>query len=253
MTNYEVIKSTFRKPESIERFTEVLGSSRNANAYISSAIIAVANNQALQECEPLSVLTSAMRAASLRLSCDPATGQAWLVPFKGKATLVVGYKGLKDLALRTNKYRYLNVATIYDGQTVEEDQLRGIHKLIGFKSGPKARPIGYLLYMEFMSGYQKSFYMTVEEIHEHARKYSKSYGNETSPWKTATQQMEIKTVFRLGMSRYGYFDPNDAAALSEIEDDEEVTSEAEEIAEAVEYDELEPRTIEQNINELFPQ
>jgi len=59
--------------------------------------------------------------------------------------------------------------------------------------------------------------MTVEEIHEHAAKYSKSYNNEKSGWKTDTAAMERKTVLRLLLRKWGYLDPADIAMLEEIE------------------------------------
>jgi recombination protein RecT len=80
---------------------EVLGSNNTAAAYISSVIIAVGASEALQQCTPKSIAVSALRAATLGLSVDPALGKAYLVPFKNEATLVVGYKGLIDLATRT--------------------------------------------------------------------------------------------------------------------------------------------------------
>src|SRR4026208_373417 len=84
------------------RFAQMMGE-RGASSYISSVLIAVADSNSLQKCTPVSVYTSALRAATLRLSVDPGVGQAYLVPFKGRATLIVGYKGLHDMAVRTNK------------------------------------------------------------------------------------------------------------------------------------------------------
>ena len=42
-----------------------------------------------------------LQVAQLRLSLDPSLGQAYILPFKGKAQLVIGYKGLVHLAVRT--------------------------------------------------------------------------------------------------------------------------------------------------------
>ena len=84
-------RAYLRSPQMIERFAEVVGKN-NAGAYISSALLAVANNDALQKCRPDSIAVSALRAATLRLSCYPGIGEAYLVPFSGSATLVIGYK-----------------------------------------------------------------------------------------------------------------------------------------------------------------
>lgn len=209
---FEIIKAQLRSEDVVMRFAEVMGD-HQARGYVASVLIAVQSNEALAKCSPNSILTSAMRAATLRLSCDPSLGQAHLVPFKGKATLVVGYKGLKDMALRTGKYRYLNIATIYEGMTVSEDILKGIHSLSGARTGDNV--IGYLLYFELFTGYSKTFYMTVDEIDAHANRYSASINFDSSPWKTHRAEMRKKTVMRLGLSKWGYFDPQDAANLAQ--------------------------------------
>jgi recombination protein RecT len=221
VTNYKRIQSALKAPEIKTRFSEIVGNSQ-AGAYLASVLVAVSNSDKLQQCSPVSIIGSAIRSASLRLSCDPSTGHAYLVPFKDKCTLIVGYKGLMQMALRSGKYRFINVATIFEGQTVEEDQMTGVHKIIGGRTGDKR--IGHILFFELVTGYQKTFYMTVEEIHAHAARFSKTYKFEDSFWVKDTLNMEKKTVLRLGLTRWGYFDPHDATLL---EQSEEVTEENE--------------------------
>ncbi len=214
-SNYNKIKTYIRSNEILRRFAEILGDYQ-ASAYISSVLIAVANNPQLMTCTPQSIVTAAMRAATLRLSCDPATGQAHLVPFKNKATLIIGYKGLRDMAVRTGKYRYIHIAKIYEGDKVVEDRITGVHRLEGQRVSDTI--IGYLFYFELYTGFSKSVYMTVDEIHEHARKYSKSYDKPDSPWKTDTRAMEKKTILRLGLLHWGYLDPNDVAIMNAVDE-----------------------------------
>lgn len=251
MSNLTVVKEYLRREDIVQSFRDVVGDN-NAGAYISSVLIAVSNSDALLACEPISILNSAMRAATLRLSCDPSTGEAYLVPFKGKATLIVGYKGLRTMALRTGKYRYLNLSPIYEGEEIIEDRITGMHSLSGGKRSPVV--IGWLLYFELMSGFRKSFYMTVEEIWEHARKYSKSLDKNDSPWKTARSQMERKTVLRLGLGLWGYFDPHDTAMLKKIEAAEDETIESEftemDLDQATEPEQHEPMGEQQIMTEL---
>jgi recombination protein RecT len=215
ITPYEKFRLYARSDAVREHFAEVVGN-HNAAAYISSVIIAVGSNDSLMQCDTRSIITSAMRAATLRLSCDPGIGQAYLVPFKGKATLVVGYKGLKDMAIRTGHYRYLNVARVYEGQSVTEDQLRGTHKIAGSRTSQTI--IGYMMYFELVNGFSKTFYMTVDEILDHAATYSKSFDNPKSIWKTNQDAMMAKTVLRLGLSRWGYLDPNDSMVMNAVDE-----------------------------------
>jgi recombination protein RecT len=218
------------------RFVQVLGS-RNSGPYIASVMTVVKDSKSLQGCSVSSIYTSALRAATLRLSVDPATGQAYLVPFKGQATLIVGYKGLYDMAVRTGKYRYINVGPIYEGQTVEENQITGFHTITGSIKGTRQdnEIIGWIGAFEMnpekgmLNGFGKTMYMTCEEIHAHAQQYSKGYGTinkdgipvdqygKPTIWYTEKRKMERKTVLRLLIRRWGYLNPNDVQELEVIE------------------------------------
>jgi len=207
-TGLIAIKNYGRSPEIMQRFEEVLGAP-GASGYIASVIIATGANQALQNCTPQSIFSSALRAATLRLSCDPSTGQAYLVPFKGRATLIVGYKGLYNLAVRTGKYRYIQVYDVYEGMNVIEEPMTGYLKIDGYRDGHNI--VGYIASFELLQGFSKAIYMTVPEIHAHAKEYSQSYAKSDSAWKTNTRDMERKTILRRLLTHWGYLNPADAA------------------------------------------
>jgi recombination protein RecT len=204
------IKTYAMSPEVVATFRDVSGS--NAMTYISSALLAVRNSDKLQACTPISIMSSALQLAMLRLSCDPGLGHAYLVPYGKSATHIIGYKGLKEMALRTGKYRHLNVARIYEGENVQEDRIKGVHSLVGSRTGDDV--IGYLLYFELLSGYSKTVYMTTDEIKDHAEKYSPSCHRDDSPWQTNFDDMCRKTVLRQGLTKWGYLDPYDRANLA---------------------------------------
>ena len=54
VSNYDKIKALARNKTTVERFAEMLGSKADAMSYISSAMLAVANSDALMECTPSS-------------------------------------------------------------------------------------------------------------------------------------------------------------------------------------------------------
>lgn len=214
------------------RLAEVIGE-RNVGPFIASVMMTVANDKTgkLQQCTPTSIYHAAMRAASLRLSCDPALGQAWLIPYKNIATFQPGYKGYYDMAVRTNRYRYINVSPRYEGETTEADPISGLITLKGLGGKRESdKIIGWLAAFELYSGYAKTIYMTVEEIHAYAREYSPSYDYSDSPWQSkkpdTVRAMEKKTVLRILLHKWGYVDPNDVAILEQVEQENE-TIEAE--------------------------
>jgi recombination protein RecT len=202
---------------------------RSATAHIMAVAVAVENNPGLADCDPRSIYIAAIQAASLGLSVHPQTKQAALVPFfnkknnKKEAKLLVQYKGYYDLALETGKYRYINVAHLHEGQIVEQDPISGRHSVIGAKAIREAARIGVIAALEMINGFQKTEYMTIEEIHEHKKQYARGYEQPDSPWMTSTEIMEKKTVLRRLLTRWGYFRPETATALEQIESEELVT------------------------------
>ena len=198
-----------RQPDQLEKFSNVLGD--GANAYVQSVLLAVSNSNDLMECTHNSVVRSALRAASLGFSCDPAVKQAWLVPYNRKmkrknkdgrteeywikeAQFQPHYLGLRTLAMRTGKYWTINVSPVYEGQRVLYNPLTGLHVVQennGFQGEPKAynpglvdvtnrrskdmKVIGWIAYYKAKNGEEKSVYMSCLEIEDHARKYVKDY------------------------------------------------------------------------------
>lgn len=199
-----------KEPNIVKKFEDVLGS-RDAMPYVQSVLIAVSESDALRECTHSSILQSALRAASLGLSCDPAVKQAWLVPYnkniapKGSPPKWVKvcqfqphYMGLYNLAMRTGKYLNINVSPIYEGTNVFEDAITGKHVVTYSdrgdlfyepegknpayrnvtirRSGDKDKKIiGWIGYIKAKQGQEKTVYFSVDEIEEHAQKYVKDY------------------------------------------------------------------------------
>lgn len=220
--NLAAINSFGRSPSNLAAFADLVG--EDARAFIGSALTAVRFSPNLVDCDPESIFSSALRAASVRLSCDPSLGHAYLVPFRDnkagtkKAQLIIGYKGIYQLALRSRQYELINVSTIYEGQEVVEDCLTGEVRVLGrARIRSAATRIGQLAFFRMVDGYSKALYMTKEEIHDHARRYSRGYEKRDGVWQTNAEAMEKKTVLRLLLIRWGYLDP---AAARLIESDE---------------------------------
>ncbi|SDG81489.1 recombinase, phage RecT family [Aneurinibacillus thermoaerophilus] len=57
----------------------------------------------------MSIVSSAIVAATLDLPIDKNLGYAWIIPYGNKAQFHLGYKGYIQLALRSAQYRYINV------------------------------------------------------------------------------------------------------------------------------------------------
>lgn len=82
-------------------FAQVLGNTMPPERLMRTIMISVERLPKLLECDRQSLFNSAMSAACLGLEVDGVTGQAYLIPFKGRAQLVIGYKGYNTMAARS--------------------------------------------------------------------------------------------------------------------------------------------------------
>lgn len=82
-------------------FAQVLPKTLPVERLIRTIMISAQRLPKLLECDRQSLFNAAMSAACLGLEVDGVTGQAYLIPFKGRAQLVVGYKGYNTLAARS--------------------------------------------------------------------------------------------------------------------------------------------------------
>ena len=82
-------------------FKQVLPPSITPERLIRTVVVSVERLPKLLDCDRQSLFNAAMSAAVLGLEVDGVTGQAFLIPFKNKAQLVIGYKGFNTLAARS--------------------------------------------------------------------------------------------------------------------------------------------------------
>lgn len=101
------------------RFAEVLGTTMPVERLIRTVAVAVERLPKLLECNRQSLFNAAMSAAVLGLEVDGVTGQAFLIPFAGKAQLVIGYKGFSTLAARAGIT--ITGAVVREGDIFEYD------------------------------------------------------------------------------------------------------------------------------------
>ena len=214
ITTYDKTRNLLRSEEASQRFAEVLGDKDRAQIFLASVLSVVTQSDKLMQCDPQSIMLAALKAATLQLVIEPAIGQAYIIPYKDRATFQIGYKGIIQLALRTKQYLIINATEVYEGEEIKQNRLSGVIVLNGKRISDKV--IGYASYFEMKSGYKHYFYMTVEQLHDHAKKYSPSYKYGDTLWHTNFDVMAKKTVLKQNLSKYGQLSVNILA------DDEDV-------------------------------
>jgi recombination protein RecT len=210
------LKQVFNAKSVQEQFNNVLKD--NAPAFMASVIDLVNASDYLQKCDPNKVVIEALKAAILKLPINKNLGFAYIVPYGSVPTMTIGYKGYIQLAMRTGQYKFLNADKVFEGEYVTSNKLTGEFDLTGKKKSEKV--IGFFCYMEMLNGFSKTLYMTVEQVTAHGKKYSKSFNDAKSTWKTDFDAMATKTVIRGLLTHYGYLSLEMATAInSDIESD----------------------------------
>lgn len=86
------------------------------------AVTVIAKSDKLPDCSQTSLLGCLMQSAQLGLDLDPALGLAYMVPFKGVATFITGYKGLMELARRSNQVSRIVARTVYENDDFDYEE-----------------------------------------------------------------------------------------------------------------------------------
>jgi len=84
----------------VERFTRALATTIRTTA--------------LGRCEPTSVIGCVLRAAQLGLDPDPMLGRAYFVPHGQTCTLIVGYRGLIEMAYRSGEIASIDAHVVHE-------------------------------------------------------------------------------------------------------------------------------------------
>ncbi|WP_270420850.1 recombinase RecT [Acidaminococcus massiliensis] len=195
-----------------KRFDELLG--KRSPQFISSIVSLMNADSALMSAfhdAPVTIIQSALQAASFDLPINPALGYAYLVPFRNskrnrmEASFIMGYKGMLQLALRTGVYKRINVVDVRAGELKSYDRLREDIELEFIEDEDereKAPIIGYVGYFQMINGMEKTIYMTVKQLEAHEKKFR--HGNYMSRgWKENPDAMMRKTIMRKLIGKWG--------------------------------------------------
>ncbi len=223
------------------RFNDLLG--KRTPQFVSSLVSLVNADANLQQAffeSPMTVIQSALKAASFDLPIDQNLGYAYIVPFKNskkqadgnwkktmEASFILGWKGMHQLALRTGAYKTINVIDVREGELKTYNRLTE-EVDISFVEDEDVREslpiIGYVGYYRLVNGAEKTIYMTVKQIENHEKKHRKG-DYMGKGWRDDFDAMARKTVYRKLIGKWGvmsidYQNHGDAVALAEQMQDE---------------------------------
>ena len=197
------------------RFDDLLG--KRAPQFISSLVSLVNATPQLQQAmyeAPMTVIQSALKAATYDLPIDVSLGYAYIVPFKNKqpdgsyrneAAFILGYKGMHQLAMRTGAYKTINVLDVREGELQSYNRLTEEIDLdfIEDEDDREQRAvIGYVGYFRLINGTEKTIYMTKKQVEAHEKKHRKGQYMGKG-WRDDWDAMARKTVYRQLIGKWG--------------------------------------------------
>lgn len=210
-----VAKELFQRDDIKKKFQELLG--KRAPQFITSVLQIVSQNKQLAKADSMSIYQSAAVAATLDLPLNNNLGFAYIVPYKHSwrdddgnwqskyvAQFQMGYKGFKQLALRSGQFKTIHSTDVREGEIKTRDRLSGHFEFAWIQNENERliKPVvGYVSFFRLLNGFEQTFYMSIEKLREHGKRYSQSFDNEKGLWKTDFDGMCIKTVIKLNLSK----------------------------------------------------
>ncbi len=154
----------------------------------------------MKNASPQSIYNAACVAATLDLPINNNLGFAYIVPYGKDAQFQMGYRGFIQLAQRSGQFKTISATPIYQGQIVAENPLTGYE--FDFTVSKTGSPIGYAAYFKLLNGFEKTLYMTTEELKQHGLRFSQTFKRGQGLWKDDFESMALKTVIKLLLSKF---------------------------------------------------
>ena len=214
MANIEEKKTPFSVVLHSEAYKNLinntLGDPEVARKFVADISAVVANNPSIKECEPNTIITAGLTAASLKLPLAGNLGFAYIVPFKDrktgtkKAQFQIGWKGLVQLSQRSGVFERLGSRPVHKGEYKGQDEF-GDDLFVFSHDYDNEEVVGYYAYFKLLNGFTKTLYMTKEQCIKHANKYSSSFKfdkDKSTLWNTEFDIMAQKTVLKLLLNKF---------------------------------------------------
>lgn len=205
----EWLKSDYMK----EQVAMALPTHLTADRFLRTALTAMTRTPKLAQCTQESVIGAMMTLSELGL--EPDGRRAHLIPYGKDCQLIIDYKGLVELVMRSGEIANIHADVVCEGEQFVYNLGQVEKHVIDFT---KKRGVPYAAYCVVRykdpSVAPKCEVMQIEDI-EGIRKRSKAAN--AGPWKTDYNEMAKKTVFR----RCSKWLPLSAEVRDKIEKDDD--------------------------------
>lgn len=173
-----------------------LPSGYSQDRFVRLLLTAANTNPALFRCEPTSFLAAGIGAAQLGLEPNDARGLAYLIPYGNKCQLVIGYKGMIDLARRSGMVSTINVFPVYEGdQFTYSLGLEPTLNHVPADGEENPDKLTHVYAVARVNGDPQFVVMTRKQI-DRVMSQSQGAKSKQSPWNSHYVEMALKTAVR---------------------------------------------------------
>lgn len=162
------------------------------------ALTAINSTPKLLNCTQESLMQCVLTCASLGLEPGATMGHAYLIPYKETCTLIIGYKGLLDLARRSGQVLTISANNVYSNEKFI--RVEGMERNLEHIPLPPSQRGDYIGTYAVAKLRDDSFHfewLWAEEVEQIAKDaLSRAYKPEESPWRKFPSEMRRKTAVR---------------------------------------------------------
>lgn len=203
------IKGALEAPASQQKLLAFFGDDKSKATKFKSALLSIAQNQALAGCTAQSILKSAFNLAETGLEISPILGQAYILKYKQDAEAVISYKGWQALIEKAGKR--VKAFSVFKCDSFSMD-LSEFDEKITFLPNYAERNesddtwyknnlVGVLVKVKDMAdGYVKNTFITSSKI-EKIKGKSPSAKSAYSPYNSWAEEMYLAKAIKYALSR----------------------------------------------------
>jgi recombination protein RecT len=171
----------FMQKNYLVQIKNFFGDEKQALKFLSSMFSAIEKTPELMRCEMSTVINSFMTMAQLGLMPSNVSGEAYVLPYAGKAQFQLGYQGLVTLFFRAGG---TNIRAEIVRKNDKFSLKNGVidHEIDVMKSNAeRGEPVAAYA-IAVVNGTEISKAMNAKDIMEIGRNFSKSFKSDFSPW-----------------------------------------------------------------------
>ena len=159
-------------------------------------LLAASSNPQILNCSKESILKSMMHAAELGLNISGLQGDAYIVPYKGTAQFLPGYRGLLRLLRRSGNVKSIEANVVFEGEHfVNRSGTNPVFEHEPTSPSRRGELLGVYALVHYKDGGMDKAFLWKEEV-DKIRDNSPSARSSSSPWHKWYNEMAKKTAIR---------------------------------------------------------